>query len=185
MAYQEEQGKLAARYLKIFFREMNLTGLVGLLDEYKTREIANKIYSESGLYLDEKEVSVTRENKTIKQSLCPYCQTSIEIGAETVYCNSCHLPYHRDCWRENSGCAAVGCKSKKMNISNNRSGAYGFIDLTTEEMPETSVVSTNDGADSQLEGDRMTNTSTTETLFILKTVIITLIIIMIILLFSV
>ncbi len=106
---------------------------------------------------------VPREDTVNKQALCPYCQTSIEIGIEKVYCNRCNLPYHKDCWHENSGCAAFGCKQKVSNCCSNRLDAdIGFIDLTTEELPEISAASINGSTDSHLEGDRMTNTSTNE-----------------------
>ncbi len=41
---------------------------------------------------------------------CPYCRT--EIGAEqaAVTCTRCGLPYHRECWHENGGCATYGCR---------------------------------------------------------------------------
>ena len=43
-------------------------------------------------------------------TICPYCRT--EIGAEqaAVTCTRCGLPYHRECWHENGGCATYGCR---------------------------------------------------------------------------
>jgi len=43
--------------------------------------------------------------------LCSICQTAIVGGELIVYCPTCELPYHAECWDENRGCAQYGCKS--------------------------------------------------------------------------
>lgn len=42
--------------------------------------------------------------------LCSICQTSIIAGELIVYCPYCSLPFHVECWEENKGCSAYGCK---------------------------------------------------------------------------
>ncbi len=139
---------------------MNIIGITELLDDSKLQEIVTEIYEESGLYLDDGESTVPKENKTEKQAVCPYCQSYIEIGAETVYCGSCHLPYHKDCWCDNSGCAVFGCKSKESNNINNKPDAgFGFIDLTTEDLPETSAAFIRNSSVNPSEGGNTTGTS--------------------------
>lgn len=41
---------------------------------------------------------------------CPICQTQIIRGEMFVACPACALGYHEECWRENEGCGAYGCK---------------------------------------------------------------------------
>lgn len=42
--------------------------------------------------------------------LCSICQTPIMAGERIVDCLHCALPFHTDCWKENRGCSAYGCK---------------------------------------------------------------------------
>jgi hypothetical protein len=42
---------------------------------------------------------------------CPYCQTNIKETADKVICPDCHTPHHKECWEENKGCTAYGCRS--------------------------------------------------------------------------
>jgi hypothetical protein len=42
--------------------------------------------------------------------LCSICQTNIIAGERIVYCPHCSLPFHVECWDENKGCSAYGCK---------------------------------------------------------------------------
>jgi len=40
---------------------------------------------------------------------CPYCRATIAPEQSAVTCTRCGLPYHRECWQENGGCATYGC----------------------------------------------------------------------------
>lgn len=42
--------------------------------------------------------------------LCSICQTAILSGEQVLTCPHCSLPFHADCWGENRGCSAYGCK---------------------------------------------------------------------------
>jgi hypothetical protein len=43
--------------------------------------------------------------------LCSICQTAVVAGEHILYCPDCGLPFHQECWTENRGCSAYGCKS--------------------------------------------------------------------------
>ena len=43
--------------------------------------------------------------------VCAICQTAIVAGEHILYCPDCRLPFHKECWTENRGCSAYGCKS--------------------------------------------------------------------------
>ena len=41
---------------------------------------------------------------------CPYCQAPFKDEADVVLCQTCNMPHHRDCWRENGNkCTTFGC----------------------------------------------------------------------------
>lgn len=45
-------------------------------------------------------------------SVCPYCRAPIDTQAEeSLTCEACDTPHHRDCFEENGGCTVFGCKS--------------------------------------------------------------------------
>ena len=48
--------------------------------------------------------------------ICSICQTAIIAGEHIVYCPDCSLPFHEECWNENRGCSAYGCKSAPPTI---------------------------------------------------------------------
>jgi hypothetical protein len=43
------------------------------------------------------------------QTLCAVCQCPLEQGGDVVTCPECSVPYHRECWEYNKGCAIYGC----------------------------------------------------------------------------
>ncbi len=47
---------------------------------------------------------------------CSICQSSILGGEQVLNCPSCSLVFHADCWSENRGCSAYGCKSAPPTI---------------------------------------------------------------------
>ena len=44
-------------------------------------------------------------------SICSICQCPVEPHDEVTECNACGLPFHQECWEENQGCAAYGCRN--------------------------------------------------------------------------
>jgi hypothetical protein len=45
------------------------------------------------------------------QEICSVCQTPLEADDARVTCGACQLPFHDECWQENLGCSAYGCKN--------------------------------------------------------------------------
>jgi hypothetical protein len=41
---------------------------------------------------------------------CPYCLADLEPDEERVRCEGCTTPHHAECFAENSGCSAYGCR---------------------------------------------------------------------------
>jgi len=44
--------------------------------------------------------------------ICPFCQSPILQGADSVRCPQCGVPYHSECWQANGGCAVYGCGAR-------------------------------------------------------------------------
>lgn len=42
--------------------------------------------------------------------ICAYCGKEITLEDYRVYCPSCKLDYHKECWLENNGCVAEDCE---------------------------------------------------------------------------
>ncbi len=55
--------------------------------------------------------SFTTENAVEIQEVCSVCQTGIDDDDERTACQACGLPFHSECWQENLGCSAYGCKN--------------------------------------------------------------------------
>lgn len=53
--------------------------------------------------------SLPADGQTAGKS-CSICQTTIIAGEQAVRCPHCELPFHQECWKENKGCSAYGCK---------------------------------------------------------------------------
>jgi phage FluMu protein Com len=45
------------------------------------------------------------------QEMCSICQTALEEQDARITCDACGLPFHPECWQENLGCAAYGCRN--------------------------------------------------------------------------
>ena len=42
--------------------------------------------------------------------VCPYCRMPFDDqGPPKIYCTSCGMPHHEDCYQENGGCTVFGC----------------------------------------------------------------------------
>jgi hypothetical protein len=48
--------------------------------------------------------------------VCSICQTAVIAGEQVLRCPTCELPFHGECWTENGGCSAYGCKSAPPTI---------------------------------------------------------------------
>ena len=55
-------------------------------------------------------VPVFEADASIAGKLCSICQTAVIAGEQVVSCPHCALPFHAECWNENQGCSAYGCK---------------------------------------------------------------------------
>ena len=44
--------------------------------------------------------------------ICPYCKTKFIQGDRVIFCPSCEIPHHEECWKENEGCTVFGCSQK-------------------------------------------------------------------------
>lgn len=42
---------------------------------------------------------------------CPICYAKITPNDEQTACPNCQMVYHKDCWKDNNGCATYGCRS--------------------------------------------------------------------------
>jgi|GEM_PF-5242112 len=49
-------------------------------------------------------------NSQSSYCLCVVCKTPVDSSDNLFVCPACELPFHRECWDENLGCAAYGCK---------------------------------------------------------------------------
>jgi hypothetical protein len=50
--------------------------------------------------------------KGIGQEKCSYCEGEFDGTERDYFCPECCLRFHEQCWIENQGCAAPGCKSQ-------------------------------------------------------------------------
>ncbi|HBP23482.1 MAG TPA: hypothetical protein DEA08_37605 [Planctomycetes bacterium] len=48
--------------------------------------------------------------RTSTQPTCPYCLAELLPDEERVRCEGCKTPHHKECFEENEGCAAYGCR---------------------------------------------------------------------------
>jgi TM2 domain-containing membrane protein YozV len=45
------------------------------------------------------------------EPVCPYCRMPFDDASPPrIFCTSCGMPHHEDCYRENGGCTVFGCK---------------------------------------------------------------------------
>ena len=72
-------------------------------------------------------------NDDVIGKTCPYCQTPIKPGETVVFCSSCSIPHHQECWNEGRGCTTFGCNG---NPATEPSHQYGrtAIDIDVNEV---------------------------------------------------
>ncbi|MCZ7648017.1 MAG: hypothetical protein M5U26_22620 [Planctomycetota bacterium] len=59
---------------------------------------------------------VLKAGAELAGQLCSICQTTVIAGESVVACPCCALPFHSECWDENRGCSAYGCKAAPPTI---------------------------------------------------------------------
>lgn len=82
-----------------------------------------------------------RNKPHVDNTVCPYCQTTIRLGENTVVCSCCKMPHHLECWIENGRCTTYGCKGHRMpnpGMLAHRKQQLPIIDITFDEQQETS-----------------------------------------------
>jgi hypothetical protein len=65
-----------------------------------------------------KGIAITVESLVLKsvavnagqETICPICQSEIEVSENCVNCPDCDLVHHQECWSEVGGCGTYGCK---------------------------------------------------------------------------
>ena len=65
--------------------------------------------------------------------LCPVCRCQIEHG-QTISCDECGTPHHKDCWGYCGGCAVFGCQ-KALKVARSRPLALEDEKLLPPERP--------------------------------------------------
>lgn len=71
---------------------------------------------------------------------CPYCQTPIKPVEDVVYCSSCSIPHHQQCWNEGQGCTTFGC-SGQPSLTPKQKTPSSVVDITVESEPGSRGVS--------------------------------------------
>jgi len=70
---------------------------------------------------------------------CPYCLTLFTPGEEVVYCSTCAMPHHTECWEENTRCTTFGCQGTPTDVPRTLTPAP--LEITTENLPLEPAVS--------------------------------------------
>lgn len=107
---------------------------------------------------------------------CPYCQTPIKPGEQVVFCSSCGIPHHQECWNEGRECTTFGCSGRPAAEPSARNTGNSTTVMDIEINPNTRYCrncgsATNDSAvycsrcatrieDTGLLGDSYTSNST-------------------------
>jgi hypothetical protein len=53
-------------------------------------------------------------SKPSEEAVCSFCMCSIAVDESKTVCETCKLPFHKDCWEYNLGCSAYGCKGQNI-----------------------------------------------------------------------
>ncbi len=80
--------------------------------------------------------------------ICPYCKMTLTEGDDTVMCNQCEIPHHKECWVENKGCTTFGCSGSIQGIAEVAQGEKTrfFCSHCSVEALESDVFCTHCGA---------------------------------------
>lgn len=57
--------------------------------------------------------------RTSLGKICPYCQHPFTTELYIAICETCNMPHHIECWRENRGCTIFGCKGSSFRKEKN------------------------------------------------------------------
>jgi len=55
---------------------------------------------------------MSSNSNTDTRRICQYCHSNIKSKDDMLVCPECNSTYHIECWYENEGCGAYGCKYK-------------------------------------------------------------------------
>lgn len=86
-------------------------------------------------------MQLDRNKRLVDNTVCPYCQTPIRLGDNTVVCSCCKMPHHMECWIENGQCTTYGCRGHRMpnaGLLAYRKQQLPIIEITFDEPEETS-----------------------------------------------
>ena len=73
---------------------------------------------------------------------CPHCEAAFTDTDDIVACPVCGAPHHRDCWKENGGCACADTHGTEEQWSREKAMASA---ATTEEIPNDEEDEDEDG----------------------------------------
>ncbi|MBS1515012.1 MAG: zinc-ribbon domain-containing protein [Bacteroidetes bacterium] len=71
---------------------------------------------------------------TLKNKICPYCQSKIKDDLDVIVCPLCGTPHHKECYEENGGCTTYGCKNNPGTIKNERVDVGGLTVAGAREL---------------------------------------------------
>jgi len=80
-----------------------------------------------------------RNARAKENTRCPYCQTPIHQGENTVVCSWCKMPHHLACWMENGQCTTYGCIGHRIpnpTMLAHRKQQFPIIEISFDEMQE-------------------------------------------------
>jgi hypothetical protein len=107
---QHKPDNQASKELVDFLlNELNLTGLQEIMSEKRVEILFARLFRERGLYIGRVNRVSAFKQELLSCGTCPYCQTLIPDDANQVFCKSCGIPHHDECWQENGHCAVFGC----------------------------------------------------------------------------
>lgn len=79
------------------------------MSEQRVEKIFTSLLRERGIFIGRVNSVNTLEQVLISSGTCPYCQTPVLDDVYQVFCKSCGIPHHDECWQENGHCAVFGC----------------------------------------------------------------------------
>ena len=63
---------------------------------------------------------------TLKNKICPYCQSKIKDDLNVIVCSVCGTPHHKECYEENGGCTTYGCFNNPTTLKEERLDVGGY-----------------------------------------------------------
>ena len=145
------ENQVSKELVDFLLHELNLTGLQEIMTEQRVEKIFTRLLRERGIYIGRINSASIMEQERLSSGTCPFCQTPILDEAHQVFCKSCGIPHHDECWQENGHCAVFGCgqmKSLKTGLERNEEQSLivlGEDDLADEPEENQAEVIEEDG----------------------------------------